>query len=108
MENRSFQIEDFSKKIREDIQDTYPNLNPEDYSMLMYVLLGSMIGKGFYAHLEFPLENEMYVKDLEALSNGYVEFYDKNLRMGVTEFEKLEKILKKSYIKPKSVRILKR
>jgi hypothetical protein len=108
MENRSFQIEDFSKKIREDLQDTYPNLNSEDYSMFMYILLGSMIGKGFYAHLEFPLENEMYVKDLEALSNGYVEFYDKNLRMGVTEFENLEKILKKSYIKPKSVRILKR
>ena len=108
MENHSFQIEDFTKKISDDLQDHYPNLNLEDCSMLMYILLGSMIGKGFYAHLEFPLENEKYVKDLEALSNSYVEFKDKKLRMGVTEFESLEKILKISYIKPKSVHILKR
>jgi predicted thioredoxin/glutaredoxin len=108
MENRSFQIENFSKKIGEELVELYPNLKLEDSPMLMYILLRSMIGKGFYAHLEFTLENDKYVKDLEALSNGYVELDGKVLRMGVTEFENLEKILQTHYIKPKSVHILER
>jgi hypothetical protein len=39
------------------------------------------------------------------LSNGYVEFKDGVVRMGVTKLENLEKILGTPYIKPRSIRI---
>jgi len=111
MEDLSFHIENFSKKIgklQEELKEQYPNLKPQDFPMLMYVFLGYIVGKGFYAHLEFTLENDTHIKDLEALSNGYIEFDGKVLKMGVTKVENFEKILQTSYIKPKSIHILKR
>ena len=83
-----------------------PNLNPEDYSLLLYLVLGYSLGKGKYFGLTFPSDDSTHIEELRALSNGYVEIRDGVLRMGVNKLENLEKILKAPYIKPKSVHIL--
>ncbi|MGD8565753.1 MAG: hypothetical protein PVF96_05335 [Candidatus Bathyarchaeota archaeon] len=83
-----------------------PNLNPEDYSLLLYLIIGYDLGKGKYFGLTFPLEDSTHMAELRALSNGYVEFRDGVVRMGVVKLENLEKILRVSYIKPKSIHIL--
>lgn len=83
-----------------------PNLNPEDYSLLLYLVIGYGLGKGKYFGLTFPLEDNSHLEELRALSNGYVEFGDGVVRMGVIKLKNLEKILAVPYIKPKSVRIL--
>ena len=111
MEDFSFDIEYFSKrigKLREELVEEYPNLNSEDCLRLMYVLLGYMVGNGFYAHLEITLDDKGCLKDLEGLSNGYFEFDGKTLNMGVTDHKNFEKILHSPNIKPKSIKILKR
>ena len=53
----------------------------------------------------FPLENNSHLEELRALSNGYVEFRDGVVRMGVIKLENLEKILGAPYIKHRSIRI---
>ena len=83
-----------------------PNLNPEDYSLLIYLVIGYDLGKGRYFGLTFPLEDSTHIAELEALSNGYVEFRDGVVRMGVVKLENLEKILRAPYIKPRSIHIL--
>jgi hypothetical protein len=83
-----------------------PNLNPEDYSLLFYLVIGYDLGKGKYFGLTFPLEDSTHIAELRALSNGYVEFRDGVVRMGVIKLENLEKILKAPYIKPRSIHIL--
>jgi hypothetical protein len=83
-----------------------PNLNPEDYSLLLYLVIGYDLGKGRYFGLTFPLEDSTHIAELEALSNGYVEFRDGVVRMGVVKLENLEKILRAPYIKPRSIHIL--
>ena len=83
-----------------------PNLNPEDYSLLLYLVIGYDLGKGRYFGLTFPLEDSTHIAELEALSNGYVEFRDGVVRMGVVKLENLEKILRALYIKPRSIHIL--
>jgi hypothetical protein len=55
--------------------------------------------------LTFPLEDNSHLEELRALSNGYVEFRNGVVRMRLIKLENLEKILKASYIKPRSVRI---
>jgi len=81
-------------------------LNPEDYFLLLYLVMGYDLGKGKYFGLAFPLEDSTHLEELRALSNGYVEFRDGVVRMGVTRLEDLEKILKAPYIKPRSIHIL--
>jgi len=83
-----------------------PNLNPEDYSLLLYLVMGYDLGKGRYFGLTFPLEDSTHIAELRALSNGYVEFRDGVVRMGVIKLENLEKILTVPYIKPRSIHIL--
>jgi hypothetical protein len=83
-----------------------PNLNPEDYSLLLYLVIGYDLGKGRYFGLTFPLEDSTHIAELEALSNGYVEFRDGVVKMGVVKLENLEKILRAPYIKPRSIHIL--
>ena len=83
-----------------------PNLNPEDYSLLLYLVIGYDLGKGKYFGLTFPLEESTHIAELRALSNGYVEFRDGVVRMGVIKLENLEKILRAPYIKPRSIHIL--
>ena len=83
-----------------------PNLNPEDYSLLLYLVIGYDLGKGRYFGLTFPLEDSTHIAELEALSNGYVEFRDGFVKMGVVKLENLEKILRAPYIKPRSIHIL--
>jgi hypothetical protein len=46
------------------------------------------------------------MEELRALSNGYVEFGDGVVSMGVIKLENLEKILRAPYIKPRSIRFL--
>jgi len=87
------------------ILEKVPNLNPEDYSILLYLVIGYDLGKGKYFGLTFPLEDNSHLEELRALSNGYVEFRDGVVRIGVIKLENLEKILKASYIKPGSIRI---
>lgn len=87
------------------ILEKVPNLNPEDYSILLYLVMGYDLGKGKYFGLTFPLEDNSHLEELRALSNGYVEFRDGVVRIGVIKLENLEKILKASYIKPGSIRI---
>lgn len=91
---------------RADILKQFPNLKPEDYFPLVYLVIGYDIGKGKYAGLEFPLEDNTHLKELKALSNGYVEFDNGIVRMGVTKLENLEKILRAPYIKPRTIHIL--
>jgi len=88
------------------ILEKVPNLNPEDYSLLLYLVIGSDLGKGKYFGLTFPLEDSTHIEELKALSNGYVEFRDSVVRMGVIKLENLEKILRAPYIKPRSIHIL--
>ena len=83
-----------------------PNLNHEDYSLLLYLVIGYDLGKGKYFGLTFPLEDSTHIEELRALSNGYVEFRDGVVRMGVIKLENLEKILRAPYIKPRSIHIL--
>ena len=83
-----------------------PNLNPENYSLLLYLVMGYELGKGRYFGLTFPLEDSTHIAELEALSNGYVEFRDGFVKMGVVKLENLEKILRAPYIKPRSIHIL--
>ena len=83
-----------------------PNLSPEDYSLLLYLVIGYDLGKGKYFGLSFPLEDSTHIEELRALSNGYVEFRDGVVRMGVIKLEDLEKILRAPYIKPRSIHIL--
>jgi hypothetical protein len=52
------------------------------------------------------LEDSTHIAELGALSNGYVEFRDGVVKMGVVKLENLEKILRAPYIKPRSIRIL--
>ncbi len=83
-----------------------PNLNPEDYSLLLYLVIGYDLGKGKYFGMTFPLEDSTHIEEIKALSNGYLEFRDGVVRMGVIELENLEKILRAPYIKPRSIHIL--
>jgi hypothetical protein len=83
-----------------------PNLNPEDYSLLLYLVIGYNLGKGKYFGLTFPLEDSTHIEDLRALSNGYVEFRDGVVKMGVITLENLMKILRAPYIKSGSIHIL--
>jgi len=83
-----------------------PNLNPEGYSLLLYLVIGYDLGKGRYFGLTFPLEDSTHIAELRALSNGYAEFRDGVVRMGVIKLEHLEKILRAPYIKPRSIHIL--
>ena len=88
------------------ILEKVPNLNPEDYFLLLCLVIGYDLGKGKYFGLTFPLEDSTHIKELRALSNGYVEFKDGVVKMGVPKLEDLEKILKAPYIKPRSIHIL--
>lgn len=88
------------------ILEKVPNLNPEDYSLLLYLVIGHDLGKGKYFGLTFPLEDSTHIEELRASSNGYVEFRDGVVRMGVIRLEDLEKILRAPYIKPGSIHIL--
>lgn len=91
---------------KESILKQVPNLNPEDYSLLLYLVIGYDLGKGKYFGLIFPLEDSTHIAELRALSNGYVEFRDGVVRMGVIKLENLEKILRSPYIKPRSIHLL--
>jgi hypothetical protein len=83
-----------------------PNLNPEDYSLLLYLVIGYGLGKGAYFGLTFPLEDSTHMEELRALSNGYVKFGEGVVSMGVIKLENLEKVLRAPYIKPRSIHIL--
>ena len=39
-----------------------PNLSPEDYSLLLYLVIGYDLGKGRYFGLKFPLENSTHIE----------------------------------------------
>ena len=90
---------------RAEILKEVPNLKPEEYFQLVHLILGSDLGKGTYAGLEFPLEDESYLKELRALSNRYLKFNNGVVRMGVNKTSNLEEILRAPYIKPRTVHI---
>jgi hypothetical protein len=79
------------------ILEKVPNLKSEDYALLLYLVIGYDLGKGKYFGLTFPLEDNTHLEELRALSNGYVEFRDGVVKMGVIELENLEKILSSIY-----------
>lgn len=87
------------------ILEKTPNLSPEDYLLLLYLVIGYDLGKGKYFRLTFPLEDSSHITELRALSNGYLEFKGGIVDMGVLELENLEEILRAPYIKPRSVHI---
>lgn len=89
-----------------DILKEVPNLKPEHYLTLVNLVIGHEIGKGIYAELEFPLEDASHLEELRGLSNGYLEFNNVIVRIGVTKIENLEEILRAPYIKPRSIHIL--
>jgi hypothetical protein len=103
LEDVVFQKLDVSKA---DILKEVPNLKPEHYLTLVNLVVGHEIGKGFYAGLEFPLEDDSHLEELRGLSNNYLEFDNVVVRIGVTKLENLEEILRAPYIKPRSIRIL--
>jgi hypothetical protein len=86
-----------------DILKEVPNLKPEHYLTLVNLFIRNEIGKGFYAGLEFPLEDDSHLEELRGLSNGYLEFDNSIVRIGVTKLEHLEEILSAPYIKPRSI-----
>ena len=98
-----FQKLDVSKA---DILREVPNLKPEHYLTLVNLVIQNEMGKGFYAGLEFPLEDDSHLEELRGLSNNYLEFDNVIVRIGVTKLENLEEILRAPYIKPRSIRIL--
>jgi len=63
-----FQKLDVSKA---DILREVPNLKPEQYLTLVSLVIGHEIGKGIYAGLEFPLEDESHLEEIRGLSNSY-------------------------------------
>ena len=65
-----------------------------------------MLFRSKYFGLTFPLEDSTHIAELGTLSNGYVEFKDGVVKMGVVKLENLEKILRAPYIKPRSIHIL--
>jgi hypothetical protein len=93
-------------RYKENILKQVPNLNPEDYSLLLYLVIGYELGKGKYFGLTFSLEDNTHLEELKALSNGYVEFKDGVIKMGVVKLENLEEILRAPYLKPGNIRIL--
>ena len=98
-----FQKLDVSKA---DILKEVPNLKPEHYLTLVNLVIGHEIGKGIYAGLEFPLEDDGHLEELRGLSNNYLEYDNVIVRIGVTKLENLEEILRAPYIKHRSIRIL--
>ena len=86
-----------------DILKEAPNLKPEHYLTLVDLFIRNEIGKGFYAGLEFPLEDDSHLEELRGLSNSYLEFDNIIVRIGVTKTENLEEILRAPYIKPRSI-----
>ena len=103
LEDVMFQKLDVSKA---DILKEVPNLKPEHYLTLVNLVIEHELGKGIYASLEFPLEDESHLEELKSLSNNYLEFDNIIVRIGVTKLENLEGILRAPYIKPRSIRIL--
>ncbi len=95
-----FQKLDVSKA---DILKEVPNLKPEHYLTLVNLFIRHESGKGFYAGLEFPLEDDSHLEELRGLSNNYLEFDNIIVRIGVTKLENLEEILRAPYIKPRSI-----
>lgn len=95
-----FQKLDVSKA---DILKEAPNLKPEHYLTLVTLVIRHESGKGLYAGLEFPLEDDSHLEVLRGLSNNYLEFDNIIVRIGVTKLEKLEEILRAPYIKPRSI-----
>jgi hypothetical protein len=75
--------------IKNGLMAQYPNLNPDDYLELAYMLIGYMMGRGFYVALEFSLENTDHLDELAHLSNGYIELKGDILTMSVTKLENL-------------------
>jgi hypothetical protein len=47
------------------IMEKVPNLNPEDYSLLFYLVLGYDLGKGMYFGLTFPLGDTVHIEELK-------------------------------------------
>lgn len=86
-----------------DILKEVPNLKPEHYLTLVNLVIRNEMGKGFYAGLEFPLEDDSHLEELRGLSNSYLEFDNSIVRIGVTKLENLEEILRAPYIKPRSI-----
>ena len=87
------------------ILECAPNLCPNDSSLLVYLAIGSHIGRCGYFGLTFSLEDNAHIDELRDLSNGYLEVNNGTVEMGVLKLENLEKILRAPYVKPKSVRI---
>ena len=95
-----FQKLDVSKA---DILKEVPNLKPEHYLTLVTLVIRHESGKGLYAGLEFPLEDDSHLEELRGLSNNYLEFDNIIVRIGVIKLENLEEILRAHYIKPRSI-----
>jgi hypothetical protein len=89
----------------EKILEKAPNLSPEDYSLLVYSVMGYHLGKSKFFGLTFPLEDSAHINELKALSNGYVEIKGGIVRMGVLKLENLEKILRAPFLKQGSVHL---
>jgi hypothetical protein len=68
--------------------------------------MGYELGQGKYFGLKFPLEDRVHLEELRHLSNGYVEFIDGVIKMGVIKLENLIEILRNPHIQPRSIRFL--
>jgi len=64
------------------ILEKVPNLNPEDHSLLLYLVIGYDLGKGMYFGLTFPLEDSSHIEELRALSTSIL-----NLETMLLEWE---------------------
>jgi hypothetical protein len=95
-------------EIQEGLTKQYPNLKSDDYLELAYILIGYIIGRGFFAALEFSLDNNDHFDELADLSNGYIELKDGTLTMSVTKLENFEEILQASYISSNSIHIIRK
>ena len=91
MENYNLDLSKEIKKLEGMLATQYPNLNLEDFLAFISLYIRHMKGRGLYAGLELTLENDNHLKDLKALSYGYIEFDGKIVKMGVTKLENLEK-----------------
>ena len=83
-----------------------PNLAPEDCALVVYTAMGFQLTKKCYFDLVFPTDDDSHIDELRNLSNGYLEFKDGEVKMGVTKLEDLQTILQAPYLKPGSVHSL--
>lgn len=75
------------------LSEKLTNLAPSYCGLVLYNAMGFQLTKKCYFGIAFPLSDESHINELKDLSNGYLEFKNGTVTMGVTELENLQAIL---------------